>query len=244
MAKISDVSFASTASFAGISVSANGIHDFGNNRPFGIDGRLEIADGSLQATLYPTDTLTNLGLRSEVKILTLPTNSGEYWTQFEFKLPEDWSYDDFVFLGSWYATPDSGDPTKHVTMGFRLIDGCLAIIVPQSFVSVSNNGETMVRAAITPGRWYKVTCRVNLQQTATGFREVYLDNVPILRQTGIITTYDDVSGPYFKFGVYVANTSFSMLRIWFKNATAWSGNNSYQDVMGSVPLSPQRHIAF
>lgn len=242
MPKIFDVPFTSAASFEAVSVSANGTHDFGRNHPNGMPGRLEIADACLQVTLYPTDAKTNLGLRSEVTIGTFPTNSGEYWSQFEFRLPEDWAYQDLVFVGSWYATPDAGDPTKHVPMGFRLTNGAFAVIVPQSFTSVSNNGETVVRAKVEPGRWYRVTCRTNLQQTATGFREIYLDRVPILKQSGIITTYDDAIGPYFKCGVYVDGTSFDRLRIWFRNFAVWQGNDGFNAILGGVPEVPPRAL--
>lgn len=231
-----------TRTLEGTILAALGKNLDGSTFPEGVPERLEIIDGALQATVYPHDTLTNNGRRAEVVIGTFPSNTGEFWSSFDFKLPMDWTFKEMVMLGSWYPTPDAEDPTKHVTMGFRIANTSILLIVPETLPGNTNTGRTVARAEISRGEWYTLTCRINLQTDSTGFREVYLNRVPILKESGIATTYFDVAGPYFKFGVYSGEYNYRYLRIHFRNASMWSGNDGYQKVMGGPPRLPPRMI--
>lgn len=239
MAKIFDETF--SQNFGTSTLRSNSISVSGNPYPgTGIPRRLEIVGGVLEATVYQDDPLTFLGRRSEVEIGTFTANSGTCWSKVEFMIPTDWTYEKLVMMGSWYPTPDGGDGTKHVTIGLRLLGATLLIIVPDSLPGETTTGRTVARMDLQRGHWYSLCIRARLATDATGFREVYVDGVPILREYGIATTYTDTVGPYFKIGPYDGNAynDFGSLKLHFRNATMWTGDAGFQDVMGT----PQTRI--
>lgn len=232
-----------TQNFGAATLRANGVTVSGDPYPAGgIQNRLEIINGALEATVYQDDPLTFSGRRAEVEIGIFTANSGICWSTVDFMLPEDWAYSKLVMMGSWYPTPDSGDGTKHVTIGLRLLGSTLLIIVPDSLPGETTTGKTVARMELERGRWYSICIRAGLATDATGFREVYIDGVPILREFGIETTYTDTVGPYFKVGPYDGNSynDFGLLRIYYRNAAMWTGDEGFQAVMGRVPRTPSR----
>lgn len=222
---------------------ANGVVASGDPYPAeGISNRLEIVGGALQATVYQDDTLTYNGRRAEVDIGVFPANSGVCWSTVDFMLPGDWSYNKLIMMGSWYPTPDGGDGTKHVTIGLRLLGPTLLVIVPDSLPGETTTGKTVARMDLERGRWYSLCIHAGLATDLSGFREVYVDGVPILREFNIPTTYIDAVGPYFKIGPYDGghNNDFGMLRLYYRNARMWTGIENFQAVMDRVPRMPRR----
>ena len=236
MAKIFDTPFSSTIGSA--KVSAIGIYALGAAYPNGIPNRLDIIDGALRSSLYKDDAYTNGGPRSEVEIGTFPTNSGTCWSTFDFMLPSNWSYTKLVMIGSWYPTYDGGDAAKHVTIGLRLLGTTFLVIVPDSLPSETDSGKTIARMDLERGRWYSLCIRVGLATDDTGFREVYVDGIPISREFNIPTTYVDAVGPYLKAGMYDGshnNDYVTPLQIWLRNFKMWTGNEGFSSVLGTVP---------
>lgn len=228
--------------FAGVFLSANGQNLIGSNYPQGIPGRLEILGNALQTTVYPNDALTHLGRRAEVEIGSYAANSGEIWSKFDFMLPSGLSYTQDWSFGSWYATPDVGDTTKYVPLGFRIdVNGQLHIQSGADMPTESTNKVTLVRHPLQTDTWHTIVCHALLSTTA-GAREIFLDRVPIFRDYGLPTTYIDAAGPYLKLGPYahVAGNTYGYLRMYFRNVEMWIGSNGYQSVMGGAPIAPTR----
>ncbi|SDZ86149.1 heparin lyase I family protein [Nitrosospira multiformis] len=231
--------------FAGTYLQANGIEGPGNKMLSGISDRLEIINGAARTTLYGTDRQTNYGYRTEIQLGTFPS-SGECWSSVDFMIDPSWTTNNFSGLGSWYPTPDPGEEltVKHVNIGLRLVNrDTLFVNVPAAVLpAVSSTGKTVAIAKIQQGRWHNVTIRVNLQTTAVGWREVYLDRVKIFGEYNVPTAYEDATGPSFKMGPRTLVQDYDKVRMWVRNARQWTGNESFSTVMREAPVSPSRML--
>lgn len=239
MAQLSD--FSLNTNFAGTYLQANGIAVSGDGAPSGIDGRIEIVDGAARLTVYGTDAETALGHRSAVHFGTFP-NSGECWSSVDFMVDPLWTTNNVATIGSWYPTPDAGEELiiKHVNIGLRLVNrDTLFVNVPAAVLpSVTATGRTVAVRKIEQGRWYNITIRINLQTTAIGWREVYLDCVKIYGEYNVPTAYDDVTGPFYKMEARTLSQDYDRVRIWVRNARQWTGNESFATTMGGPPMTP------
>jgi hypothetical protein len=231
--------------FSGTYLQANGVAGRGDNMLTGISGRLEIINRVARTTLYGTDRQTNFGYRSEIRFGTFP-NSGECWSSVDFMIDPLWTTNNIATIGSWYPTPDAGEELllKHVNIGLRLVDkDTLVVNVPAAVLpAISNTGKTVAVTKLQQGRWYNITIRINLQTTAVGWREVYLNHVKIFGEYNVPTAYDDAAGPYFKMGPRTLSQDYGVVRMWFRNARQWTGNESFSTVMGGVPVPPLRML--
>jgi len=231
--------------FAGTYLQANGIDGRGDNMLSGISDRLEIINGVARTSLYGADRQTNYGYRTEITFGTFP-NSGECWSSVDFMIDPLWTANNVATIGSWYPTPDAGEEllVKHVNIGLRLVDrDTLFVNVPAAVLpAVSNIGRTVAVTKLQQGRWYNITIRINLQTTAVGWREVYLDRVKIFGEYNVPTAYEDAKGPYFKMGPRTLVQNYDMVRMWVRNARQWSGNENFSTAMGGVPVPPLRML--
>jgi hypothetical protein len=229
--------------FAGTYLQANGIDGRGDNMVSGISDRLEIINRVARTTLYGADRQTNYGYRTEIVFGTFP-NSGECWSSVDFMIDPLWTTNNVATIGSWYPTPDAGEEllVKHVNIGLRLVDrDTLFVNVPAAVLpAISNIGKTVAVTKLQQGRWYNITIRINLQTTAIGWREVYLDRVKIFGEYNVPTAYEDENGPYFKMGPRTLVQDYDMVRMWVRNARQWFGNESFSTVMEEAPVSSPR----
>jgi hypothetical protein len=238
--------FPLSTSFAGTYLQANGVGASGNGTLAGLSGRIEIIDSAARLSLYGADAETNFGHRTEVTFGTFP-NSGEVWSSVDFMLDPLWTTDNVATIGSWYPTPDAGEESiiKHVNIGLRVIDkNTLFVAVPAiTLPAITSSGKVVALRKVEQGVWHNVTVRVNLQTTATGWREVYLNRVKIFGEYNVPTAYVDAVGPYFKMGPRTLEQDYDMVRMWVRNAKQWTGTESFTTTMGGVPVSPARHVA-
>ena len=243
MAKLRDIPFKDESDFSKCQyIQANGSFGSGPLMTTGVPDRIWIEEASCKMYLNINDVDTAGWKRSEIVLGTFPTGAGEYWSTCDFKY--DWDTDKNVAIGSWYATPDSGDGLKYVPIGFRIRYSALVIEVPIDPPTEGIGSKAIASAPIVRNRWYSLCVHANLQPNNKGFREVFLDKAPIVREYGIPTAYVDVVGPYFKMGPYDGDhlLRFDEATLYVRNVTMWSGNDGYQNVMGGVPLSPPRLI--
>ncbi|SEM74625.1 Polysaccharide lyase [Nitrosospira multiformis] len=229
-----------------LSLQANGTTVTGNASPAGIQERVQIVDGTARLSSYGSDAETNFGYRSEIAFGRFP-NSGEVWSSVDFMIDPLWTTSTVASIGSWYPSPDGGEESiiKHVNIGLRLVDkDTLFVNVPAAVLpAISATGKTVAVKKIEQGRWYNITIRMNLQTTAVGWREVYLDRVKIFGEYNVPTAYDDANGPYFKMGPRTPlSHDYDMVRMWVRNAKQWFGNESFSTIMGGVPVSSGRML--
>lgn len=245
MSKLLDLAFQTSADFAQCrSLGANGIFKTGTELPNGIPGRIWIENSICNMYLNTSDASTADWKRTEIDFGEFPTALGEYWTTFEFK--REWSFSNYVVIGSWSVMINDVSGQTYVPIGFRIRDQNLVIQAPRDLNVIGFNNQNLAVVPVGVGTWHKVVAHVNLQPDNTGFREVFLDGAPIVRQWGIQTTYPTSTGHYFKIGPYDGDhlAAFEEATLRIRNVAVWTGNDGYQAVMGEVPIIPQRRIAF
>src|SRR5688500_18310782 len=129
MAKTLDLSFSSTASFPGCRyIGANGIFETGPELPDGIPGRIWIVDNACKIYLNTADANTADWKRSELYFGESPSAFGEHWSTCELKY--DWTFDNYVVIGSWAVMISGVSGTTYVPIGFRIRNKCLVIQAP------------------------------------------------------------------------------------------------------------------
>ena len=226
-------------------LGANGEFASGASLPDGIANRIYVEDSVCK--LY-VDTAADAPdasgwKRSEIDFGEFPAAFGEFWTVFDFKY--DWTFSEYVVIGSWAVMINGSSGTTYVPLGFRIKNHCLLIQSPADSWAISFSNQELASVPITPGKWYRVCAHVNLKSDATGFREVFLDGVPIVRQYNVQTTYSTATAHYFKLGPYDGDhlQAFPYASMSLRNVSMWSGNDGYQTVMGCVPRTVARLLS-
>lgn len=243
MARTLNIPFQTSTDFASCRwLAANGIFQAGSTLPNGITDRIWVEDGVCKMVLDTVnDEPDSSGwMRTEVDFGEFPTAKGEFWSVFEFQY--DWTFNDYVVIGSWSVMINGASGTTYVPIGFRIRNHCLVIQSARDLNVIGFSNQDLAAAPIQPGRWHRVVAHANLQSDSTGFREVFLDDVAIVKQYGLQTTYPDASAHYFKGGIYDGDHDqrFPYASLSLRNVSMWSGNDGYQTVMGGVPMSPAR----
>jgi hypothetical protein len=221
-------------------VSGNGQNVAGASYPHGIPGVLTIENGVMKAFLSDYHAITTSGHRSEIYLT--PDTLGENWYTWEFMLPSVY-WSDFtgsMTIGQMHDTNDVEDAPRQPNFMLQVMDGVLYAVLPRVTLPTENTAYYRYPATnMVFDRWYSVCIRFNWQITTAGFREVFVDRVPVFRHWGTPTAYDDVIQPYFKLGMYNTSGGNSGDKVaYFRNLTRWTGNDGYQAVMGGVPLTP------
>lgn len=235
-----DANYPFSSTFAGVTqLQAGGIIDTGNNYPDGITDRLIIEDGVLRARVSSSDTLTAGGHRSE--IVHAAGGRSEYWYTWQTMIPTS-GWDDAASMAVMqiHESPDVGDAARHPNFLIIIENGQIIARVPSATLPTESQGGTRIAVApLVKDRWYSFAFRASWQITGIGFRELYIDGVPVLKQWNIATHYDDVTGPYLKIGAYdFFGTLSGEVTAYHANVKVWSGNDGWVDILGSLPVSP------
>ncbi len=215
----------------------------GASYPNGIPGVLTIENGMLRT--YLTDTQALDVDRHRTEIYLTADAIGEVWYAWEFMLPSQYWADytgGALTIAQMHDSPAIGVPTRQPNFFLQVMNGVLYTVWPRATLPAENTTfDRFAAINIQWDRWYSVCVRVNWQITTAGFREVFIDRVPVFRQWNVATGYDDVLQPYFKIGIYNTSGGLSGDKVaYFRNLTRWTGNDGYQAVMGGVPVLPPR----
>ena len=245
MTKFLDVPFRDNSSFPLCRyLGANGTFKSAPTLPTGIAGRIWIEDAVCNMYVNTqTDANTAGWKRTEIDFGEFPTPTGEMWCTFDFQY--HWDFSDYIVLGSWSVMIDGQSGVTYVPLGFRMRDHHFIIQASLDY-SIGFSNRQIASIPVTRGRWYRVCAHANLQPNSTGFIEVFVDGMPIVRMWNTQSTYSTATAHYFKLGPYDGSHTMAfdeaLLRI--RNVTMWSGNDGYNAVMGGAPTIPQRRVAF
>ena len=221
-------------------IQAAGLNVSGNDYPQGIPGYLDIVQDPLgqrgmvmRTTAHDTDADTSAGQRSEIR--TSSQVVGEYWYRWKFMLPADWVSDRLFTIMQIHETQDGGDANRYPN--FELMAGIGEIYAYVPAATLPTEDITGVRVGsfdLQREHWYDVCLHVNWQTNGTGFRELFVDSMPVFKQFGVATHYVDVTGPYLKLGVYdyYHGTGWGQRTAYYSDAIVWSAGDSMAAVMG------------
>lgn len=228
-------------SFAGLyQMQANGVTTDPIASPAGIPGRLEIVDDPLglrgrvvRAQMWDTDIDNYGGVRAEMRLENMV--NGEYWWQ-------------------WYAMVDAVPPSGQTIVYnqihkegavidatepwlLNLKNSAVQPVVPATAMATSYAVEYGQTAPIEFSKWHKYTLHMILQDaSATGLRELYVDDVRVYREPNVVTAYTANKG-YLKLGIYdyAHAGGFGFCRAYFSGLTFYTGAMSPNAIMDVRP---------
>jgi hypothetical protein len=228
-------------SFAGVyQLQAMNTFPIGDASPDGIGNSLKIVNGWMVSTITDTDPLTATGQRAEIQ--AAPDPNAERWYSWKMMIPLDWIDSADMTLMQIHDSPDNGDPARSPNFVLSTWGGLLKYTIPAAELPAeNNNGSTFSAGPLVKGHVYECCLHVNWQPNGFGFRELFIDKVPIFRQYNIGTHYVDVVGPYFKLGVYNHGhvAGFGIRTAYYRDVVIRSGNDGYQSVLGGLPTAEE-----
>lgn len=225
-------------------LQADGVERTNAQNPAGLADNLIISDGVLASTMRDTDDYTYFGHRADI---SWPSEiRAEYWYTWRVMIPESWSgYGKRLVVAQIHDRNDVGDPSQSPNFALYADNRELTAVVPESiYPTAIADGVPKGGIPIVLGQWYDCCLHANWQISG-GFREFFINRVPIFREYGVPTEYDNVLGPYLKIGLYDGYHwgDFGTKTAYFSDVKIWTGNDGYGTVMGGVPVSPLRHVA-
>lgn len=250
-----ELSWPMTSSFAGVpSLQANGSSGLtGDASPSGVSGRLEIVrdptgvrGNVMMSRIFETDTVTASYIRSE--IANEPSEFSEYWYSWKMMFGDDWgTFSEPFSIMQAHDTPDDGDPVNAPTFILAILSGHIRGIIPGH--TLPSDGSTLARVgstAVQAGVWYDCCVHANWKKSGVaGFREFFIDGVPIWRQHNVVTEYDNVEGPFLKLGVYdglSASAGWAQRTAYYSDIRVWAGAANHIDGMGRAMAQPRNVV--
>lgn len=202
----------------------------------------------MRSRLYEDDADSGNGNRSE--IADIPSEYDEYWYSWKMMIGDDWPDLSLPFsLMQLHDTPDGGDGLKTPTMMLASLSAHFRGIVPDPLPTENQIFNRVGSVGIERLRWYDMCIHANWKTSGVaGFRELFIDSVPIYRQFNIVTNYSDVAAPFLKLGVYnglnspagwgVHTAYYSDIRVWRGPATYEQGLNRSMVPPAVVAFAP------
>ncbi len=151
--------------------------------------------------------------RSEVAETTYraPFNQN-LWYRFSTRIPATWPDEDIrCIIAQWHATPDTdlGEVLRSPPLGIEFRNNrfkvriCHSNIRNQESNSASNNKTTLYFSDefSIKGVWHEFLVNVLWSHSSAGYLNLWINGHQVIRYKGPLG-YNDVRGPYFKFGIY------------------------------------------
>jgi len=157
--------------------------------------------------LNATDPIVEGSKRTEITSYDTEFNK-DYWYRFSVYLPNDWQYDTSrEIIDQWHNHPDAGEDYRSPALSLR-IDGKnwgLRSVWDSKKITEIEKYEGSLFIDLGPyqtGVWTDWTVHARWSYSGTnGYLEVFKNGTSVYKRTGP-NTYNDPTGPYFKFGIY------------------------------------------
>ena len=154
------------------------------------------------------------GLRSELTDSSV-IQGQEYWFGFAVMVPEYWeTTPTWNLVAQWHASEDPGETAISPPLALDITQRIWTISVGNTTLKLITGNNDANRtyshysiAPVQPGVWTTWVFNVKFSPTNTGKLVVWKDGVVVLNRTNLPIGYNDAIGPYFKTGIYRANTS-------------------------------------
>lgn len=225
-------------------ISGIGMALAGASNPSGIPDVLTLENGMMRAYTSDDHPVTSGGHRTEI-YLTADAVNTQVWLTWDFMLPSSYwnGFTGIITICQFHDTPDAGDPARQPAFMLQVNDRNLQVALPKATLPTELlASKQMPGVNISFDVWYSMCVRIKWAIDNTGFREVFVNKMPILREWNLATNYDDTVGAYFKLGMYFTN-NFNPCGnkvLYARNLKKWTGNDGYQTVLGGIPLPRER----
>lgn len=250
MSLVFDAQFAADIpSTPGFGMQANGIVVSGAAAPAGVADRIRLSALGLHFTLIEGDTPPTGGGGSRSECYTSAQPLGESWVVADVLIPASgWALrDKGLSIFQLKQTHAADAPTgRGLPIVVLISGGEFSIIVADGSPEVLGLGAREVGSAkVRFDKWHRFCFHTKWAEGATGFREVFCDGVPLLREYACATVHDRAEGPYFKFGIYnfTGFSGYGSRDAYFKNVKIWTGETvGYSRACAPVTPSPIQQL--
>lgn len=232
-----------STTFAGIShLQANGTQVTGNAQPTGVPGTFDLINGAVRTTCRESDPFTYGERRSEMLFRNQLDPTGERWYTWEFMIPGTWNFNTGMVVMQIHETNPAGSDPVAVQFVLLLENNQLVSRVPVNVLVPGGDSYRLGSHPFVFDRWYSMCFHANWQIGNTGFWELFVDKIPMLKRYSFANAYDFPIGGYLKLGIYnyAHINGWGTKEAYYRNVKIWSGNDGYQAVMGGVPMRPDR----
>ncbi len=157
--------------------------------------------------LNQTDPLVESSKRVEITSPDTEFNK-YYWYRFSVYLPDDWQVDSSrEIIDQWHNHPDAGEDYRNPVLSLRVDGknwGLRSLWDAQKITEINKyDGDLYVDLGpYQKGVWTDWAVHVRWSYSGTnGFLEVFKNGKSVYKRIGP-NTFNDPTGPYFKFGIY------------------------------------------
>jgi len=162
---------------------------------------------------------SNVRNRAEFQCLTRYEPGRDVWFSYAIRIRKGTPVTKWNVIGQFHATPDSSDGNASPPFAIELnpdsAGGEAMRFVrrfdPQPTTSVSPQPIVMHKRAFARDHWYHIVGRVVFGWRDDAAVDLWMDGAKIISLANTNVGYNDLKGPYWKFGVYRAATAETLI---------------------------------
>jgi len=146
--------------------------------------------------------------RAEYCCTTRQANGREVWFSYAMMLHGGAPVSNWNVLGQFHSTPDPSEPSPSPPFSMNFIPGEKLRIVkrtdPNPMTTKVINPTIMYERVLSRNRWYRFVGRIVFGWSDNGACEIWMDGAKVVNLPITNIGYNDLIGPYWKFGIYRA----------------------------------------
>ena len=137
------------------------------------------------------------------------------WFSYAMRVRSGPAVTNWYVLGQFHSTPDTGDDASSPPFSINLIPGEKVRFIrrfdPAPLTTVTPATTIMHERTIARERWYRIVGRVVFGWENNGAVDIWWDGAQVVSLANTNIGYNDLRGPYWKFGVYRAKASETLV---------------------------------
>lgn len=151
--------------------------------------------------------------RAELKAKTLAPKGQDVWFSYQMKIDASGpSSARYCILGQFHQTSDPWDGNVSPPFSINLFPGANSLRFVKRYSTdprTTDSIDTVMyeSAPIQPGRWIRIVGHIVFGWQDDGTVELWLDGRKVVDLPHTSIGYNDVQGPYWKFGIYRAQAT-------------------------------------
>lgn len=118
-------------------------------------------------------------------------------------------------LSQFHNSPDSGDISTSPPLSINMVPGEKIRFIrrfdAQPFTTTKRDDITMAESMVARDRWYRIAGRVVFGWNNNGSVDIWWNGARIIGLSNTNIGYNDMRGPYFKFGIYRAKVPETLI---------------------------------
>lgn len=153
--------------------------------------------------------------RAEFGCLTRMPFGQPVWFSYAMRIRSGTPVTNWNVLGQFHSTPDTGDDSSSPPFSINFLPGEKVRFIrrfdPSSLTTSAPQAYIMHERPVVRDRWYQIVGCVTFGWENNGSVQIWWDGVKIIDLAQTSIGYNDMRGPYWKFGVYRAKVAETLV---------------------------------